>query len=297
MNKLNTLKQRSLIISYVREFFFKNGYIEVETPIRLPSIIPEDHIDPFQSENYFLQSSPEICMKRLLSRGHKKIFQICKSFRKGERGSIHIPEMTMLEWYNADKNYFDLMAETEDLIKFTAEKLNIEHISRNNEKTDLISPFEKISVAEAIKKYTKYTLSEADENFDEIFGLQICPFLGLKKPVFLYNFPRSQASLAKLCENDNRFAQRFELFISGVEICNCFTELTDPEEQKKRFLKTIKFRKKYKKTTSPLPEKFLEDLRSMPDSSGNALGLDRLIMLLLNKNKIDEILAFSPEEL
>ncbi|MGE4518723.1 MAG: amino acid--tRNA ligase-related protein, partial [Desulfobacteraceae bacterium] len=111
-----TIEKRSAIIFEIRKFFMNQGYTEVETPIRLPSIIPEDHIEPFLSEDFFLQASPEICMKRLLSRGHKKIFQICKTFRKNERGRLHIPEMTMLEWYHAGRNYLDLMKETEDLI-------------------------------------------------------------------------------------------------------------------------------------------------------------------------------------
>jgi lysyl-tRNA synthetase class 2 len=294
---IQTLEKRSKILFEIRKHFITNGYTEVETPIRLPSIIPEDHIEPFLSEDYFLQASPEICMKRLIARGHKKIFQICKAFRKNERGNFHIPEMTMLEWYQAEKNYFDLMEETQELIINLSKKFSAEKISRNKKITYLNKSFEKLKVYDAVKKYTNYSFKEALNNFDEIFGLEICPKLGFGKPVFLYDFPASQASLSKLCENDKNFCQRFELFISGIEICNCYTELTDSKEQEKRFNESINYRKSKNQPVSEIPFKFLKDLENMPRASGNALGIDRLMMILLNKAKIDDVLSFSPEEL
>lgn len=292
-----TIEKRSAIIFEIRKFFMNQGYTEVETPIRLPSIIPEDHIEPFLSEDFFLQASPEICMKRLLSRGHKKIFQICKTFRKNERGRLHIPEMTMLEWYHAGRNYLDLMKETEDLITKLASVFNAGKVTRENKETSLDQPFERLSVYDAVKKYTSFSFEEVLNNFDEIFGIEICPRLGFGKPVFLYDFPASQASLSKLCENDINFCQRFELFISGIEICNCYTELTDPEEQKQRFIQSINYRKSRQLKVSQLPQKFLEDLGKMPEASGNALGIDRLLMVLMNKDTIDDVLCFSPEDL
>lgn len=294
---MDILEKRSKIIFEIRKFFFDKKYIEVETPIRLPSIIPEDHIDPFLSEGWFLQASPEICMKRLLSQGYKKIFQISKAFRKYERGNLHIPEMTMLEWYQTDADYTALMTETEELIKNIAAANKIKKIQRNDKTVNLGSSFQKLSVFDAVKKYTNYSYAQALENFDEIFGIEICPKLGFDKPVFLYNFPASQASLAKLCHDNPNFAQRFELFIAGVEICNCFTELTDAAEQRKRFEDTIENRRKRNQSLSEIPEKFLEDLKKMPQASGNALGIDRLIMLLLNQEKIDDVLTFTPEDL
>ncbi|MCB9481232.1 MAG: EF-P lysine aminoacylase GenX [Desulfobacteraceae bacterium] len=292
-----TLEKRSRIIFEIRNFFFKNNYTEVETPLRLPSIIPEDHIEPFLSEKFFLQASPEICMKRLLAKGHEKIFQICKAFRKNERGRFHIPEMTMLEWYQAGKNYFDIMEETQELIIHLAKTFSIKKITRQNKDTSLDKNFERLSVYDAVKKYTNRSFNEVLNNFDEIFGMEICPRLGFGRPVFLYDFPASQASLSKLCENSKNFCQRFELFISGVEICNCYTELTDASEQEKRFKDSINFRQKKNLPVSDLPYKFLKDLDNMPDASGNALGIDRLIMVLLNKEKIDDVLSFTPEEL
>ncbi|MDY0361107.1 MAG: amino acid--tRNA ligase-related protein [Desulforegulaceae bacterium] len=292
-----TLEKRSRIIFEVRNFFFKKNYTEVETPIRLPSIIPEDHIEPFLSENYFLQASPEICMKRLLAKGHEKIFQICKAFRKNERGKFHIPEMTMLEWYQTGKNYFDMMEETQELIIHLAKKFSINKITRQNKDTFLDKKFERLSVFDAVKKYTSRSFDEVLNNFDEIFGIEICPKLGFGSPVFLYDFPASEASLSKLCENNTNFCQRFELFISGIEICNCYSELTNAYEQEKRFKDSINFRLKKDLPVSELPYKFLKDLDNMPSASGNALGIDRLIMVLLNKDKIDDVLCFSPEEL
>ncbi|PIE74563.1 MAG: EF-P lysine aminoacylase GenX [Deltaproteobacteria bacterium] len=288
---------RGKISFEIRKFFIKRDYIEVETPIRLREIIPEEHIDFFTSENYYLQASPEICMKRLLSKGYKKIFQICKAFRKGERGNLHLPEITMLEWYHAGKTCFDLMDETRSLIQYLANYLNIEYIERQNKKIFINGNYIKLSIPDAVKKYTSYSFNEVLENFDEIFGLEICPNLGFERPVFLYDFPASQASLAALSQKNKDFAQRFELFIGGVEICNCFTELTDPLEQKKRFIQTINKRKNAGKEVSPVPQKFLRDLSLMPFSSGNALGVDRLIMLLLNQKKIDDVIAFPPEKL
>lgn len=293
----SVLKKRSDILFAIRTFFIKREYIEVETPLRLPSIIPEDHIDPFLSEDFFLQSSPEICMKRLLSSGYDKIFQICKAFRKGERGNLHIPEMTMLEWYRKDVSYFDLMEETRELINYLSHFLKKDSLIFNGKKTYIDSDFDKLSVKDAINHYTSYSYNEVLKNFDEIFGLEICPKLGFKKPVFLHDFPASEASLAKLSKDDDSTAQRFELFISGVEICNCFTELTDSNEQRKRFNETIKYRKSNNKTVSDMPEKFLMDLESMPEASGNALGIDRLIMLLLDKSGVDEVISFTPENL
>lgn len=292
-----TIEKRSAIIFEIRKFFMDKGYTEVETPIRLPSIIPEDHIEPFLSEDFFLQASPEICMKRLLSRGHEKIFQICKTFRKNERGRLHIPEMTMLEWYHAGRNYLDLMKETEDLITKLASVFNTRKVLRGGKETSLDQPFERLSVYDAVKKYTSFSFEEVLNNFDEIFGIEICPRLGFGKPVFLYDFPASQASLSKLCENDINFCQRFELFISGIEICNCYTELTDSKEQEKRFNESINYRKSKNQPVSEIPFKFLKDLENMPRASGNALGIDRLMMILLNKSKIDDVLSFSPEEL
>jgi len=293
----NILEIRSQMLFELRSFFMKREYIEVETPLRLREMIPEDHIEPFSSEDYFLQSSPEISMKRLLARGYEKIFQICKSFRKGERGDLHISEMTMLEWYQAGKTYIDLMDETESLILHLCEKFGIEDITRKGKNISFISNFDKLSVEDAISKYTDYSYEESLDNFDEIFGIEICPKLGFGKPVFLYNFPASEASLAKLDEKNPKFAQRFELFIGGVEICNCFSELINPEEQRKRFEETILFRKNSGKSSLGLPEQFLSELVSMPESSGNALGLDRLIMVLNNKERIDNVLAFIPEDI
>jgi lysyl-tRNA synthetase class 2 len=293
----NILEQRSKITREVRNFFFSKNYIEVETPVRLPRIIPEEHIDPLHSEDWLLQASPEICMKRLLARGYEKIFQICKTFRKGERGKHHIPEMTMLEWYHVKKDYFDMMKETEELIYFIADKLNIKSVLRNKNKISFEPPFERISVHEAVKKYTDYSFDEVLKNFDEILSFEIIPFLGFEKPVFLYNFPASEASLAKLCPDKEEFAQRFELFAGGIELCNCFTELTNSKEQKKRFRETLEKRKKSGKYLPELPEKFLDEMNFMPESSGNALGLDRLIMLFLEKENVDEILSFKPENL
>jgi lysyl-tRNA synthetase class 2 len=291
---------RSKLIQSVRDFFTQNGYLEVETPSRLPSLAPEVHIDPVESSGWFLQTSPEICMKRLLASGYEKIFQICRCFRQGERGRKHIPELTMLEWYRKGADYNQLMDETEKLIKFAAERLgNTKAFSFDGHEVDISGQWQRMTVEEAYKKFSGVSTSEALENdrFDEIMGLEIEPNLGTTAPCFLYDYPKECAALARISRNNPLVAERFELYIAGLELCNAFSELTDHSEQKQRFAADYETRKKSGKATAPIPEKFLESLKLMPDSAGCALGIDRLAMLFAGASDIDSVVCFTPEEL
>ena len=297
MLNLKNLKTRATVIRALREFFYENQYPEVETPIRCPSIIPEAHIEPVKSEAWFLQASPELYMKRLLSRGAEKIFQICKCFRKDERGRFHIPELTMLEWYAKDHTYLDLMKQCEALISFIVGRLNIgSTLIYQGLTIDLNSPWQRITVEEAFHRYSDISMTEALKNnqFEEIMSFSIEPHL--IQPCFLYDYPSSLASLARLVPQKPEFAQRMEFYIAGIELANGFTELTDAQEQRQRFHRENLIREKHNRAPLPIPEKFLEDLQTMPEAAGIALGVDRLVMLFCNAASIDEVLAFAPED-
>jgi len=294
------LKTRSLVIQAIRDYFTDNLYLEVETPIVCPCIIPESQIDPVICEDQYLQASPELCMKRLLSKGFTKIFQICKCFRKNERGRHHLPELTMLEWYSKNDTYFDLMNQCKGLIKFIAVRLKLENQIKYQGKTiHLNQPWQELSVQQAFNLYSDKPLNNAlaDGSFDEVISFQIEPQLGNLSPCFLYDYPSSLASLAKLLPNDPQYAQRFEFYIAGIELANGFTELIDPVEQKSRFEMENKSRRLQKKKSLPLPEKFLRDLEKMPDAAGIALGIDRLVMIFSDAASIDDVVAFTPENL
>ncbi len=292
------LEIRSLVIQAIRDFFTLNHYLEVDTPIRSPNIIPEAHIDPVTTEEFYLQASPELCMKRLLSKGFNKIFQICKCFRKNERGSHHLPELTMLEWYTKDNTYLDLMDQCRELIKFIAARLDLEDQIKYQDKIiDLDQQWQTITVKQAFEIFADKSLEKAlkDNSFDEIVSFQIEPFLGNKTPAFLCDYPASLASLSKLKPENPEYAQRFEFYIAGIELANGFTELIDPVEQKLRFEKENHIRLLKNMQPVPMPDKFLKDLENMPECAGIALGIDRLVMLFCNTASIDEVVAFTPE--
>ncbi|MFO7750807.1 MAG: EF-P lysine aminoacylase EpmA [Desulfobacteraceae bacterium] len=297
---MKKLQQRAEIIAAVRRFFAINGYLEVETPIRIPAPAPEAHIDGFQSEGWYLQASPEICMKRLVASGHEKIFQICKCFRKDEIGERHLTEMTLLEWYTANDSYTELMDQCCDLIRFVAREIGAgQTITCNGHTVDLALPWEKISVTELFERHSAVSMDQAlcDEEFDEIMAFDIEPCLGTEQPCFVFDYPASMAALAKLKPLDNTLAQRVELYIAGIELANGFSELTDPAEQKERFEKEMAVRTRAGKAPMPMPEPFLRDLAAMPETSGIALGMDRLVMLFTNARSIDRVVAFTDTEL
>lgn len=264
----------------------------MDTPIRLPSLIPEAHIEPVACGSWFLQTSPELCMKRLLAAGEARIFQICKCFRAHERGKRHLEEFTMLEWYRSGCDYFDLMADCRELFAFLAETLDISPPG-----CSLTSPWQRLTVEEAFRKYAGIGLGEvmASGDFDEILVQRVEPFLGLKSPLFLYDYPAELASLACLKKSNNSLAERFELYIKGLELANGFSELTDPVAQRLRFAGEQELCRKEGKPFQPMPEKFLADLAEIGQAAGIALGIDRLAMVFLGKDNINEVVAFPPD--
>ncbi len=296
----DNLKIRSGIIRAIRDFFFSNDYIEVETPCRIPSPAPEANIDAPASGDWFLRISPELCMKRLLAAGYPRIFQVCKCFRENERGNMHAPEFTILEWYTKGANYFDMMGQCESLVAAAARGAGFnKSFPRRGKTIDISPPWPRLRVFEAFERFASVSMEDAlmQDIFDEAMVDEIGPRLGKKKPVFLYDYPRSRGALARPLPDNPDFAERFELYISGIELCNAFTELTDSKEQERRFKAEIERRKKEGKVVYPMPEKFLEDLKKMPGAAGNALGIDRLTMLFADAERIDDVLTFTPEEL
>jgi len=298
--KRSSLWLRARIIQSIRRFFIEQGYLEIETPHLIPAPAPEVHIDAMKAEDRFLHTSPELCMKRLLSAGYPKIFQICRCFRHGERGELHLPEFSLLEWYHAGIDYMELMDECEKLILFTAHDQGfgntIEYLKKE---IDLRTPWDRISVKEAFRRFASIDMEKVlgSGRFDEIMVKEIEPRLGIPKPTFLYDYPATLAALSRLKENEPGLAERFELYMGGLEMANAFSELTDVLEQKARFVRDLKQRKQLGKTVYPVPEKFLKSLPHMPPSAGIALGVDRLVMLFANKSRIDDVVSFTPEEL
>lgn len=239
-------------------------------------------------------------MKRLIAAGYKQIFQIAPCWRDQERGRFHLPEFTMLEWYRAEADYRWLMAETINLLKTLV--LNISSgslISYQGINIDISGEWEHITVKEAFSRYGATSMEEAlgNDEFDRVMVERIEPELGREKPVFLYDYPASRSALARLKESDCSVAERFELYIAGIELANGFSELIDPVEQRSRFLHEIELRRKTGATTPPLPERFLAEMAFMPPTAGIALGIDRLVMLLTDATSIDEVVTFTPEEL
>jgi lysyl-tRNA synthetase class 2 len=299
-NRRHSLLARAKIVGKIRLFFEKKGFLEVDTPHRIPVPIPEAHIDVMPSGSWVLHPSPEICMKRMLAAGFDRIFQICHCWRAGERGSFHLPEFTMLEWYRADADYTVLMEDCEAMVRSAATAVGQgNELLRNGRLIDLEKPWERLTVREAFSRFGGMTAEEALDKdlFDEIMVCSIEPMLGWDRPTFLLEYPAQRGSLARLKADEPAVAERFELYIGGMELANAFSELVDPEEQRNRFNREQDFRREVSKPAYPLPEKFLQELSGMPPSAGIAFGIDRLVMLLLGCSAIDEVVAFTPEDL
>lgn len=299
------LHQRSSLLQAVRSFFYARNYLEVDTPIRLPVLIPESHIIPFVSEGWFLHTSPEICMKRLLAAGNSKLFQLCHCFRKEEVGRLHQSEFTMLEWYHAGWSYRELMSECEalvnDLVRSGQDFPGVagQSLKRDGRTISLIPPWDRFTVDEVFLKYAGLNAREAVVNgiFDELLVTRVEPHLGWERPAFLYDYPVELGSLARRKEGNESLAERFELYIAGIELVNGFSELVDPAEQRKRFTMEIANIQKKGRNSPAMPEKFLNELERLEKTAGAALGLDRVFMLLLGLGSVAEAVCLNEEDL
>jgi len=315
-------KKRAEILQNIRLFFVDRNVIEVETPALSQGSVTDVYLDAFscrydflsdssvhQPCNLFLQTSPEFHMKRLLASGYGCIFQISKAFRHEEAGRNHNPEFTMLEWYRLGFDHFDLMNEVADLLKIILscsepeqityqamflDKVNIDPLTATRaELLQLIKRFDMLS---------DWLVIDSNNDVDNdillhfIFSEIIEPTIGIDAPCFVYNFPKSQASLAKLSMKDERVAERFECYYQGVELVNGFHELTDEKIQTQRFQMDNEKRFAKGLMDKPIDGRFIAALsHGLPQCSGVALGIDRLVMLALNVEHIKEVLSFSVE--
>ncbi|MBN1367681.1 MAG: EF-P lysine aminoacylase GenX [Dehalococcoidales bacterium] len=290
------LKKRARIIQHARNFFSRQGFLEVDTPTRMPEIAPELNIVPITSGNWYLSTSPELFMKRLLAAGYEELFQIGHCFRQGERGRWHNPEFTMIEWYRTGADYLKLIEDTEHLVVSAAKALKLgSKISYQGQEIDLTTPWPRITVRKAYLQYAGWD-PVADPNplrFDTDMVEKVIPHFSKNRPTVIQDYPAPMASLARLKPRNRRVAERAEVFIGGLEIANAYSELINAEEQAKRFAEEIKQIYREQHRAMKLPLKFLESMKSLPECGGIALGMDRLVMLFCDATSIDEVMPFT----
>ncbi len=311
---LETLRLRAELIAKIRHFFQLRGVLEVETPLLSHATVTDLHLQSFTStyqlangtakETLYLQTSPEFAMKRLLAAGSGPIFQICKAFRNnGESGRWHNPEFTMMEWYRPGFNHHDLMDEMDALLQ---EILKVEPAERFSyaalfEKYLNINPHsstaaELNAIAQQcnIAEIPHFDKNNKDNGLFLLMSHIIEPQIGQTTPIFIYDFPASQAALAKIRADNPPVAERFEVYYQGIELANGFHELTDAAEQRDRFINDLALRKKLNYPSVPIDEHLLASLsHGLPDCAGVALGIDRLMMLALNKKNIGDVVSFT----
>jgi len=306
----------------IRQFFNSKNFREVRTPLLVPCPGMEPHIRPFKIQRtgaeLFLPTSPEFAMKRLLVGGLEKIFQLTPAFRDEPPSRTHHPEFTMLEWYRAYAGYEDIMRDTEELVAFTTQVVHGNasgELSFQGRTISVKPPWPRLKVRDLFLEHTGIDLTRAhslpllageaqrlnltvnsmetwDDLYFKIWLNLIEPKLPSDRAVFVIDYPVSQAALAVIAKHDDgsSWARRFEAYVGGIELCNAFEELTDPVEQRRRFIKDMELREELYGSSfpkNPLDEEFLAALaEGMPPSGGNALGVDRLIMLLADEPDI-----------
>ncbi len=328
--RLGRLALRDQAMRAVRDFFHQRGFIEVETPLLVPSPGLELHLDAVSADDKFLITSPEYQLKRVLAGGADKVFSICRCFRRGERGPHHNPEFTMIEWYRAWAGYEAIMADTEELVASVARAVLGTTHARPPDTTDggagleLGPPWERITVGGAMLRWAGFAVngdetaadllarartaglamsgiddrSPWDDVFFAAFLEAVEPQLGQGRPTIVYEWPAPLAALARHKPGDPRVVERFEAYAGGLELCNAFGELTDPAEQRRRFKKDLADRAARKKPLYPVDTRFLAALdEGLPPCAGIALGIDRLMMLLLGASDIRDVVAFTDDEL
>lgn len=299
--KFNTLQLRARIYQQIRAFFNSLNYLEVDTPLLGVAASTDRHIQSIQAScnglSLYLQTSPEFAMKRLLAAGSGSIYQICHAFRDEEKGSRHRPEFTLLEWYSLGFDYRRLMDQLEDLVNLLV---------------DYEKPFNRISYFDCFKTTLQLDLTLADvEDYrqcvirfvpgidatqldtDQCLDLLISQVISKQFEgfTFVYDYPASQASLAKIKPDNPLVAERFELFYNDMELANGFTELTDAKEQRARFQQDNQKRTATGLETCPIDEDFLQALeKGLPECAGVALGLDRLLMVLMAADSITKVM-------
>ena len=307
------LRARAGQLAQVRRFFSERGVLEVTTPVLSASGGTDPHIEPFVTawrggvvgeKRLYLQTSPEFHMKRLLAAGSGDIYQVTPAFRQGEYGNRHNPEFSLLEWYRLGFDHHRLMDEVAELVNvLLGQSLQVEKIAYRDLFLQRFG-WDPLDVEPEVLRATAERegldavgLADRDQWLDLLMSLLIEPQLGRGRLTFVYDYPASQASLARLKPGNLRLACRFELYHEGVELANGFHELTDPGEQRERFLADNQARKEKGLAELPLDERLLSALeQGLPDCAGVALGLDRLLMLKLGAATLSEVLSFSLPE-
>ena len=325
------LDARGAVIAAIRKFFAERGFAEVETPALQISPGIEPHLIAFETElaepfrdgdrcRLYLHTSPEFTMKKLLVAGQKRIFQIARCFRNAERSSTHHPEFTMLEWYRAGTDYRALMADCEALLCAVMAAVPATALVRGQKYSNPSAEWEYLAVAEAFRRDADIDLlatapdplapdadllrAEADrigvfsspsdsweDAFFRIFLARIEAGLGVDAPTVLYDYPVSMAALSRAKAEDPRLAERFELYVSGLELANAFSELTDATEQRRRFEADVARKRELFGSAYPIDEDFLAALdHGLADCAGIALGVDRLVMLATGAPRIEDVL-------
>jgi len=329
-DRLPFLEARNAILVAVRAFFANRDFREVETPILQVSPGMEPHLQPFATDlaesdgtkrGLYLHTSPEFAMKKLLVAGLPRIFQLARVFRNGERSDTHHPEFTMLEWYRSGENSAALIEDCRGILCATLEAVTSrECFAWRGRHCDPAKPWQVISVAEAFDRHCGIdlfatapdplspdadllarearrigvapgTVDRWEDVFFRIFLDRIEPHLGLETPTVLTDYPLSMAALARPAPHDPRVADRFELFVCGLELANAFGELTNATEQRRRFEADQRLRRELYETQVPVDEDFMAALEvGLPESAGIALGFDRLVMLCTGAEHMEDVL-------
>ena len=317
------LLARARITAAVRAWFAARDFVEAETAILQASPGNEAHLHAFATElispdasrtRLYLHTSPEFAAKKLLAAGEQRLFTFARVFRNRERGALHHPEFTMLEWYRADEPYDVLIGDCAALLAMASEAAETKKLSFRGREADPFAAPERLTVADAFRRYADIDLSAtlddrealaaaakgqgirvaADDTWTDVFSRvlaeRIEPNLGIGRATILDQYPVSEATLARPTAHDPRVAERFELYVCGVEIANAFGELTDSAEQRRRFEGEMAEKERVHGERYPLDEDFLSALGQMPAASGIALGFDRLVMLATGAQRIEQVL-------
>ncbi|EKO3558015.1 elongation factor P--(R)-beta-lysine ligase [Vibrio metschnikovii] len=305
------LQQRARLLQNIRQFFAEREVLEVDTPAMSQATVTDIHLQTFQTQfvgqdyaagkTLYLMTSPEFHMKRLLAAGSGSIYQINKAFRNEENGRYHNPEFTLLEWYRVGFDHHDLMDEVDALLQMILSTDTAERITYQDAFLQVLNvcPLEAslVELKQVAAQLGLSDIAEPEQDRDTLlqllFSIGVEAHIGQHKPVFVYDFPASQAALAKVNRNDPRVADRFEVYFKGIELANGFHELDDAAEQRKRFEQDNQKRVAMGLVAQPIDEHLLAALAAgLPACAGVALGIDRLIMLALDEDHIDKVTAF-----
>jgi lysyl-tRNA synthetase class 2 len=311
VSSTEALRTRHAVVRELRAHFDEQGFVEVDTPAMVVSPGLEVHLDAFEvhggPQPRYLHTSPEYHMKRLLGRGLPRIYQLGKAFRRGEVGHLHQPEFTMLEWYRAGAGSDEMMRDTEQLVFRAAKAVCGGPVlpargepGAPRTPIDVTPPWPRLTVREAFARYANVDLDALPPDEDAFFRVlieRVEPQLGRGRPTLLTHYPAQMASLARIHPDDPRSADRFEAYVAGIELCNGFGELVDASEQRSRLEADVRTRAQLGKPAYPIDERFLQALeKGIPESGGNALGVDRLVMLLSGAKRIQDVVAFDASQ-